>query len=389
MAKKKGKRKPKRYDPTAESGFPSKKAFNRTVRQRARTQIRPELEDIRGRRREAKGAHTTRQNELTGWYGFDKAARETGFNRLNTALQGILGNVGDIGGEAQAGLSAAMRATQAQQDQAAANLGATSPTMNPDIAAAASAYGRANNLGLAGDVAGMLGESSGQIGLSGIEGKHAGLGEQRRFDSLLEGLSKERSDVVGRLPDLMKQVRAEMIAEQLGIKQQELAESEFGETRRSNKATERLAGRQQDLAEDQFGEEKKQNRRQHRLNKQEINLRRKELNQAINEAKGTPNEEKAKAAAERFDNAVEWVNGYLAPNDQDKGPGGKFRQDIYEANRSFDVAFQAIRRQFGMGPKEALRVMLASPNSGWQKHAQKKLNQLRKWPGVPTPVPPL
>ena len=383
MSKKKGR---KRFDPTAESGYPSRKAFNRQVRQRAMGQIRPTLQDIAQRRREARGAHDTRVGELGGWYGADQTARQAAFDQTNTALNDILTRT-DVMGDAGAGaLDAALRRSNELASAEAANLGVSNPGVDPAYAQALGAYGQAGQMGLAGNVAGYIKGAGADLALSGQEQKEAGLREGRRFDSIVKGLSKERTDVRSRLPELIKAARSEMIAEQLGIKQQELAESQFGETKRSNKANENLAQQQQNLAEDQFGETQKQNKRQYRLNKQDVALRKQELNQAVKEAKGTDNEEKAKAAAERFDRGVEWVNGYLAPTDQDKGPGGKFRDDLYRANRSFEEAYTLLKRQFGMGELEALRVLMASPSSGWRGraertyHSVKDARRLRNYP---------
>jgi hypothetical protein len=44
----------------------------------------------------------------------------------------------------------------------------------------------------------------------------------------------------------------------------------------------------------------------------------------------------------------------------------------------FDAMVRQIQANTGLGPGYALRVMMAAPNSGWAKEAQKRLKSLKQ-----------
>jgi hypothetical protein len=333
---KKATKKPKPYSPTSVTQYPSKKAFNAEINTRAQGQLQPALNDIRARRHEELGAHDTRNTDIHSYYGYDLAARQAAQTRMQEALGGILKSVGTSGTDAATGLSAALRPAADSNAAAAAQLGVTAPGTDPQLASSLAAYSQGNQMGLAGDFGSYLARSAGDIGLTGVEERDAGQKESSLNTANLKALTKERTDAKAQLPTLRDQARSAMLQEILGNSQNKLAwrqfglgQQQFGETVRSNRAQEKLAGKQQTLAESQFGETKrarrfdeKMARKQAKLNEGQLQLGRDELNAKIDQANTTQEETVAKDNAKRYDSATTYLQNYLAPNDQDKTPGG-------------------------------------------------------------------
>lgn len=379
MAKKKAK---KRFDPTAESGFPSRKAWRKYIRRRAIGQIRPGLNDIAQRRREERGASETRMGEINSLYGADLAGRQSGYDRLNASLQGLAGGLEDLTGDAQAGLQAALRQQADAAAQGAAQIGGANPGMDPQLAKTLAAYGAANRMGFAGEAAGALTRGAADISQTGVEQREAGLQEQQRHASVIDALQKERSDLRATLPEIIAQMRQQAIQEQLAIKQQGLAEDQFGETKRSNKAQERLSRRQIRLAERTQRQENRLARRQMKLNEDQLDLARQELQNNIDTATTEAGRKQAEGAAKRFESAVEWLSGYFKPTDRDKVFDEDRQKDVFSGkqwrkNRRFDDAFEQLSATFpGMSELEVMRVMATSPFKAWRKRAQARITVL-------------
>lgn len=411
MAKKKAKRK-KRYYPTEEPGFRSRKHFNRHVRRRARRQIQPLLQDIRQRRREAAGAHKAREADIDRFTEYDVGARTTANQRLQEALTGIMGGVQDLTGDASAGLQAALRQQADAASASAAELGVAAPGMDPQLLAALGARSAGNRMGLAGEAAGMIGRSAADIGIAGVEGREAGTNELNRYQSIRDALSGERSDVRATLPQLIADMRSKVIQEQLAMEQQELAEDQFGEERRSNRFNRRMGRRQQRLAEDQFGEQKragkharKMARKQAKLDRDSLNLAKEELAQNILNAGSEQEKKHAQARADRFNAGVELLSAWIKPTDQEQGKGGRMggkKTAAYQQRliHGYQEMVQQIMASTGMGPVDARRVVLAAADrtsewgQRWVERAQReihriKLNRRRKQEGVAGPPSPI
>src|ERR1044072_2586109 len=118
------------YSPTT-PGYSSKKAFNKSIRKRAWGQLRPAIQDVNQRLRSASAGHGARNDELSQWYGFDKAAREAENTRAQTAIGNVLSSLGTAGQDVQAGMAAALRQQQAAAAQEASRLGVASPGIDP------------------------------------------------------------------------------------------------------------------------------------------------------------------------------------------------------------------------------------------------------------------
>jgi hypothetical protein len=387
------------YDPLAPS-YKTQGDFNRAVKQGARAQVQPDLDTIASEGREAAGAHTQRGTDITNWYGHAQQAAQAGFDRLSEATKGILGTLQGYQGDAQAGLSAALRQQSEAANAEAAKLGVAGPATDPNIARTAAAYGGGNAIGLTGDIAAVLGRGAADIGIRGIEGREANTAETGRYTGITDELRNRRRDVMGRVPALRAQLRSQYGQEELGRAgqafQQGLANKQFGETVRSNKAGEKNAGRQTKLAESQFGETKRSNlvtegQRQTELgiSQQQADTERRRIQAEIRTAKDPQEKADLEARAKRWDSGVQILQQALAQTDNDvikkDFDDGTSGVDIKATNKrikarlkgQFDAIHARIMATTGMGPGEAYRVMMTSNDQGWVSHARKKLQQLK------------
>jgi hypothetical protein len=386
MAKKPRKR--TRPFSVSEPSFKREGQFKEAVKKRARSQVQPLLQDVSTRRKEAVSAGDAREEDIGRYYGADLAARQSGSDRLNKALQGIMGSLGGAGTDVQSAMSAALRQQGDVQTQQASALGVAAPTLDPAYLASLSAGGVGNQMGLGGDMAGLAARAAADIGLSGTEQRFAGENETRRQSGVLDALTDERSDIMARLPGLREQARGAILGEETGKAQLGLAEDQFGETKRSNRFNEGITDRQTDLAEEQFGETKragaharKMAEKGQRLNEKTLSLERKKLQADINNATNAGEKTVATERAAKFDKAAEWLTGHLAPNDSDQSPidpddpesKTKFDPKLWRSNRRFSEARIQLQRRFGMSEEEAMRVLMTAQIPEWRRRAQKIL----------------
>lgn len=365
------------YSPAEVTTYPSQAAFNTTVRNRARGQLAPTLDDIRARRKQELGAHTTRSREIGDLYNFDLAARQAAQTRLNEALTGILNRNDVLGSGAQAGLSAALKTVGDQNAAAAQQLGVTVPGTDPQVAATLAAYNKGNSMGLAGDFAGSLARSAADIGITGVERREAGEREMAMNRANLQALDEERTAANKTLPQLQEEARSGLLNEILANSQNKLAWKQFGEGRRQ-------FNKQQTLAEDQFGEQKRARKfdegealKQSQLNQDQLDLARDELNAKIDQATTDQDMTNAENAAKQFDSATEWLSGYLAPGDQDMKYNdsgkkvfspGKWQKRI---KGSFNDTVNQLITRFGLDRGTAYTVLSTASIPGWRKNALK------------------
>lgn len=380
--KAKPKPKPKPYNPAGITTYPSEKAFNTAVDARAGAQLRPTLNDIRARRKEEIGANATRNYDIQRYYGFDQAAREAAAKRQQEALTGILSASGLSNTSAQAGLSAALRPAADANSAAATQLGVASPGIDPQLANVLAAYGTSNQNSLAGDFAAYSNDAANDIAMSGVEGREAGDKEAGVHRAAMTALDQERTDANNQLPGLREQARSAMLQELLANSQNKLAwrqfglgRDQFGETVRSNKANEKLAGKQEQLAEDQFTESKrarkfdeKEARKASKLNQDQLDLARDELNAKIDQAQTEEEVAAAEDEGKRFDSATQYLQGYLAPGDQDMkyNENGKkvFSPGKYKArvnDSKFHEVLVNLMTTYGLDRATAYQVMRSAP----------------------------
>jgi hypothetical protein len=392
-AKKAQKKPPKPYNPAAVTKYPSKKAFNTEINTRAQGLLKPTLNDISARRREELGAHETRTRDIQGYYDYDVAARQAAQTRMQEALTGILGTAGVANSDAQAGLSAALRPSADANSAAASQLGVQAPGVDPQVANVLASYGKGNQMSLAGDFGSQLGRSAADIALTGVERRDAGNKEMGVNRAALTALTKERTDANAQLPALKSQARTSMLQEILANSQnnlawkqfgegrtqaraqQNLARDQFGETVRSNRANEKLGTRQLGLAKSQFGESKrarrfdeKMARKEATLSRDQLKLARDELNAKVEEARTTQELGQAQDNAKRFDSATTYLQGYLAPGDQDMkyNSNGKkvFDPKRYKArvnDGKFHEVLVNLMTTYGLDRATAYQVMRSAP----------------------------
>lgn len=376
----KARRKAKPYNPAGVTTYPSRKAFGGAVNRLAKSQIQPTLNDISTRQREETGAHKTRVGDISGYYNFDLNARQAAQTRLQEALTGILNRNDVLGGGANEGLAAALRASAAPQDAAATQLGVAPTPTDPSIMGALGAYGKADSMGLAGDAAGALTRGAADLSIAGAAQREAGMNEEALNKANLTGLTKERSAAMSQLPGLRTQARQTLLQQILANSQNKLAWRQFG-------SSSDLAQQQQDLAESQFGETKTQNRAQNKISRGQLKeqtraskagekqarvnakLDGKKLDLERQQITATQGE----AAAKQFDGAVEFLSSYLSPSDLDYkyNDNGKkvFAPKLYNKRISFDEALTQIMNRYGMDSLQAYQVLGTAGIPAWRKKA--------------------
>lgn len=388
MAKARVKR---RYDPAGVTTFPSRKAFTNRVNSMARSQIQPTLNDIAARRREEQGAHTTRVGDIQGYYNFDLAARQAAQDRLQSALTGILNRNDTLGSGASEGLAAALRTAAAPNDAAAAQLGVAPGAADPGLTSALAAYGKADSMGLAGDVAGSLTRGTADLSVAGAAQREAGMNEEALNKANLDELTKERTAAMGQLPGLRTTAQQNLLQQILANSQNKLAWQQFGETRTNNRASRSIARQQQSLAENQFGEQQRQNRVGNKLNRAQLKEQTREAKAQEKQARVNARLDQGKLriqrqqiaaqqgqqAAKQFDSAVQWLGGFLAPTDTDyrlNQDGKKVFSPKNYNNRvmnqmGFNGVVDQLQARYGMSSLEAYQVLSTSSIPAWRKKA--------------------
>jgi hypothetical protein len=392
MAKKAARRRPpKPFNPLAPQ-YKSQKGFNKAVRVQAKQQIAPGLQDIKQRQTEASGAHTTRNQELMGWYGNQQTGLQAAQDRLQGAMQGLLQTSGlEFQGGTDA-LAGALRKSQDANAAEAAKLGGVAPNQNEDYLKASAAYGTADQAGLLGDIAGGIGRSAANLGIGGIAGRTAGENEQRRYQTINDELTNERSALRAQLPGIQSQVRSQLSSNELARAgqafQQNLARdqfgldtAQFGETKHMNAFQRKLARRQQRETERgarvQEGQNEQQIRNQAAVDVAQVNNQRAQIQADIRNASTKQEQDMAKARADRFNNGVDILSNFLDPKAYIKG--GKLNNKAYENSIKgrFGEVYHRIQAVTGMSEHEALLVMRTAANPGWAKHANDLLRKLK------------
>lgn len=406
------KKKSKPFDPSKPS-FKTEKQFRKAVKNRAKAQVQPLLQDIKQRKGEAVSANRARESDIDKYYGYDLGARQSAYDKINTALNGLItGNAGLTEASRDA-LAAALRGSAGRENEQAALLGAA-PTQNPEAAIrAAGAMGDVSTLGTLGNVEAFRGEAARGIGASGIAHREAGETEGARFNAIMKALAKERTDVRSRLPGIREDVRQTMLGEESqraaqGF-QQELASDQFDFQKKESGRNFRLQKRgqkfQEDLAERQQTETERANKAGERINMAGVRNERARIKQEVDNAGDDTTREEAKARGERFNAGIEILTSWFKPTKQETGKGGRMgpqKQQAYEQRlvHGYSEMLQQLMASTGMGPLEARQVILAAADrtsewgKRWVARAQReigviKLNRERKKAGVkgpPTPV---
>jgi hypothetical protein len=360
-----------RYDPLAPS-FKYQRGYKRAVKRRAQSQIDPLLGEVNTEGREAAGAHNTRAQELTGWYNHAGQEAKAGFDRLQQATQGLLGSASGYQGDAQGALASALRQQQGDATTEAAKLGVSAPAQQPGLLESLQATGSGNQLGLTGDIAGLLGRSSADIGITGLRGAEAGQQEGDRYRAITDELTKRRRDIMGTLPGLREQARGAIDQEELGKAgqrfQQGLARDQFGLQEdqfgldKQRFGEEKKTGRaQRKLARQQFGEDVRSHKVGERQQDEQLgishdqvaNERERIRQEGINAvAKGIADDSEAKAKS--FNAGVESLQAFLKPSKAETRKNGSIKSTY---KRSFDDAFDSLTMELGLSPGMAYRVL--------------------------------
>lgn len=401
LAKKKA---PTPYNPLA-SPYATQGDFNNAVSTTARQQIQPQLDEFGLQGSQARSAHQNRQNEMQGWYQAESDAQRAGADSLSQANQGILNSLQGSGQDVQAGMAAAIRQSQQSADAEAAKIGGTARQIDPNYLTAIGGYVGAGNLGLAGNIASANARASADIGIAGTGAREAASAEQRRYQGVNDALTQQRTSLLGQLPGLEQNARESLSNTELAREgqsfQEGLANKQFGLSARAQTESEKSGARsrsssrsQDQLAQDQFGETKRATRVSEAQQDEQLGIDAKnaetQRKQVLNTA-GT-DQATAEAKGKQFDsglailsNAWKWTDAdkvYAKDADgfQTKDTDAKATRNRVEARMhgKFDDIYRQIVAATGMGPGTAYRVMMAGPNAGWAKEAQKRLAALKQ-----------
>jgi hypothetical protein len=393
MARKRAKL--KRYDPLAPS-FKYQRGYKRAIKRRAQSQIDPLLGEVNTEGREAAGAHNTRAQELTGWYNHAGDAAKAGFDRLQQATKGLLGSASGYQGDAQGALASALRQQQGDAQSEAAKLGVSAPAQQPGLLESLQATGSGNQLGLTGDIAGLLGRSSADIGITGLRGVEAGQQEGDRYRAITDELTKRRRDIMGTLPGLREQARGAIDQEELGKAgqrfQQGLARDQFGlqedqfgldkqrfgEEKKTGKAQRKLARLQfgEDVRSHKVGE--RQQDEQLGISHDQVANERQRIHNELVTAIDQTEKDNAVAKAKAFNSGVEALQSFLKPTKAETRKNGSIKSTY---KRSFADAYDTLTYQLGMSPNEALRVLRTAKQ--FRKKANNKLLRRKISKGTP------
>jgi hypothetical protein len=386
--------KPQRFDPLAPQ-FKYQKGFNKAVRQQANSQVAPALGDVNQRIGEAQGAHTTRNSELQGWYGYAANTGQAANNALGDRMQSILGSLQTQGGASGDALSAALRQSMDQTAPQAAALGVQGPQTDPAYADALRAYQGENNLSLVGDIGSGLQRAAADQGILGITGREAADAESRRAQSTMSDLTKERTGIKQQIPGIRSQIAEQLRNQELAragqVFQQNLAQSQFGLDKKQfglSKAqfrqTKKEAKFQHGLANKQFGEDVRHNQVGEAQNQQQIAnqysvdmanvaTQNAQLQQNIDKAQTAQDKEVATAHAKAFNNGISAVQAWLKPEKFEMKKSGETRNKVYK--RKFNDGLDMLVHQTSLPIGLALKVMAAFPP--FRKEANKRLIKLR------------
>jgi hypothetical protein len=406
---KRAKKKGKPYDPTAPS-YPTVGAFNTAVKNTAMAGLKPQLNSVNQQRQQGLGAHTTRVGEIGGWAQGQSDAAKAASGRLNDSTQALLNSVSSGNQGMNDAMAAAVRKINDSASANASQLGVAGQQVDPNVLLASGAYGQGGDLSMAGMLAGIQAHGAAMSPLAMTEGAQNTAFENDRWTQENQGYKQQRQDLMGQLPGLMATARTNLSGTEIAKDQERLARSQFGEQILNDKSNRSATRAQTKLAQDQFGLSKDQLKEQKRaakkqedqqdvqlgINKYQANTQRQQIIDTADQQAGQVNSELAKARAKQFDKGITFIQNAWKPtsadtvyalNDKNNPSLGysKIIDPVATGKRiearmkgKFDEMVRQIQTNTGLGPGYALRVMMAAPNSGWAKEAQKRLKALKK-----------
>lgn len=359
--------KSKPYNPTA-PGFKTQGQYETAVKRRANAQIQPLLGDLNSEGRTEQRRNIGRTADIGRWAGFQTQAAQQGQQGVNDALTKLLGASGVYSGDANAALAGALRAQGEEQAQTARSLGVATPGQDPAVNDALAAYRTGNQLGLAGDFAGLIGTAGAQVGISGIQGREAADAERDRYAGITDELDRRRRDIRGRLPGILAETRSTINEEEQGKQAQRfqqglardqfgLSEKEFGLNRQNTRFQQRLASRTQ-------GETERSNRASEGIQQGQLGVsqdqvanERLRIAADIQNAGSDADRKRAEDSGRAFNSGVEALQDFLKPTKPELRKNGSTKSTY---KRSFRDAFETLTMQVGLSPAMAYRVLRTS-----------------------------
>jgi hypothetical protein len=395
----------KPYSPTA-VGYPTVGAFNKAVKTTAMAGLQPQINTVKQQQQQGLGAHKTRVGQIGGWARGQANDAKAASSSLNASTQALLNSMSGGNQGMNDAMSAAVRKINDTASANASQLGVAGQKVDPNVLLASGAYGQGGDLSMAGMLAGIQAHGAAMAPMATSEGAQNTAFENDRWTQENQGYKQQRSDLMGQLPGLMTSARSSLSAAELAKDQERLARSQFGEQKVNDKANRIATRAQTKLATKQFGlsaadlREKKraakvaerQQQVQLGINQQQVDVQKAQIIATADKEAGKANSDLAVARAKQFDKGITFIQNAwkMTPNDQvyakdangfqtkDIDPNATAKRIEGRMKGKFDEMVRQIQANTGLGPGYALRVMMAAPNSGWAKEAQKRLKSLKQ-----------
>jgi hypothetical protein len=407
-ATKKGKKKP--YNPL-QSPYPNQGAFNKAVKTTAMSGIKPQLGELNTQGRYEAGAHKTRSQQIGGWYGGQTDAARASANNLQQASQSLLGSTQAGNQGAYDAMSAAVNKINADATKSANELGVGAKPVDPNTLLATQAYGQGGNLSLIGDIAAAQAHANALAPQAQMAGTEAGLQENAKFNATKRDIEAQRRQLKAQIPGLMETARSNLSQTELARSGQRfqqglardqfgLQQKQFGEDVKNSRAQRTATRAQTRLATRQFGETQRAQKVSERQRDNELGISQQNADtqraQVIADAQtvaGKGNDEVVKARAKQFDKGITILQNAWKMTDADKvykedkdhfqtkdlDPGKVNQRMQHRMHGQFNPMVNQIMANTGLTKMEALRVMMAAPNNGWRREAQRQIKVLKEY----------
>lgn len=370
-----------------------------TVDQQAAAQaqatVAPALAEVDIGARDARSKHQTRTAQHEGWYGGFQKTLDDSFNRTNSALNNLvaLNNAGTSGN--QQVLQAALNASSAPVNQAAAGMGAAPPpSANPNIMAAALANSDAQRNFVAQNAQGLQAAQGARLSLAPIGRIQAGNLENARYDTEADELASQRRGITNQVGNLTTKAKTELENQKF---QQYLARQELGLKKKNQTFQQWLAeeqlgiqGRGQDLAESQHRHQRDIDWANVAVNQRQVEAQLAAIDKEAKTGSDNDKKERAKLRGEQWTRGLEMLAGYLKPAEGEApiGDENTKRKDnpltdadesqLKTYRRRYDDALRLLTGQARMSKSDALRLLAASDFASWRQRARKELNALKR-----------
>lgn len=367
--------------------------FNAAVDATAQHAIQPDLDEWERNRGIETQRHTGRAQDITSLYDTGSTARQNALTAASGALNNLITLNSGLSGATRDAMAAALRAGTDRENAVAQELGtAALPGNAQKYQDATQAKIDTGGIGLTGDFSGILGGLARDVGINEVGRGEASRNEESRWNDIMDALSGERRQIMGRLPGERETARQNLMQTELARQaqgtQQNLAERQFGEQVTQDKAQRALSRRQQAEAERQGRRQARQENRQatetersnranESINRDQIAATREANRRQAAAAGNDATRKELEAKAQRFDQGVKLISDYMTPTKQESGKKRIKKSYENRVTNGYDEMIFQLRSATGAGPIEVRRMILAAvnPSTPWGKRWVNRANK--------------